>query len=43
MTALVIDWEVYDVKEREMVYKKIKDISECGKIYLEKCVNNNKQ
>lgn len=41
--TLGTDWQMYDVKELEKVYKKIKGISDCKKIHLKKCFNKNNE
>ncbi|KAK4882722.1 hypothetical protein RN001_006041 [Aquatica leii] len=37
--SLGTDWQMYDIKELEKVYKKIKGISECKRIGLKKFMN----
>lgn len=37
------DWQMYDVKELEKVYKKIKGISDCKKIHLKKFLNKSNE
>lgn len=39
--SLGSDWHMYDVKELEKVFKKVKGISDCKKIILKKFKNNN--